>query len=143
MKDRKTPEGSHKAKTGRRMAKEAKSSKSKPEEAPHGIAAAIDKCIRRVSDIQYSLDNVMPQAAHFRIKEIKKELKFFRNNAATLSQKRIRGADRALAIKNVLSSDSRLDRYSQSELMGILAVGHFLTLFSSFDAFTGELLAAI
>jgi len=110
---------------------------------PHPIGEAINRCISRISDIRYSLKHVMSYVAKSRLDDIESARKDLHNQLTSLVANAGDGASRALAIKTIIEATSRLVRLEQSELLAILSTGHFLTLFSSFDAFTGELLTAI
>jgi hypothetical protein len=129
--------------TNKRSTNNQRPNKVSKEKPLHPIAAAIDRCLARISDVRYSLKFVMSYVANSRIKEIDKAKKELLSHAELLRKDVISGASQAIAIKTMLESMSRLNRYERSELLPILAAGHFLTLFSSLDAFTGELLTAL
>src|SRR6266545_790017 len=105
------------------------------------IAAAIDKLILRATDIWFSIFEFIPKAEKWQIdqlkkynKEIKKLLKDIYIDKDELE---------AYAITRFITLDQSYTRIEKSEVVRVLEVGHFLSLFSAFDAFTGELIAAV
>lgn len=114
---------------------------------PHPIAAAIDKLVLRVSDVRQSLRQFIPQAAKWHLKEVKrweKEMETYMKrldlNDAGEPQD---SPELAVTIKGLFDASAKLERLEKSEMLEILATGHFLAMFTAFDAFTGDLLTAL
>ncbi|MDD5458756.1 MAG: hypothetical protein PHF37_05140 [Phycisphaerae bacterium] len=115
----------------------------KSEEDVHPIAAAIDKLIHRISDIRLSLQNFLLTAMKWQSDEMKRWLDVLVKSAPLLEDENNDMLQHAIATKNIVSALSNLTRLEKSEMLEMFKIGHFLTLFTSFDAFTGELLTAI
>lgn len=105
------------------------------------IAAAIDKLILRVTDIWFSIFEFIPKAEKWQIDQLKKysrEIKKLLKNSDLNDDK-----TEAYAITKFIALDKSYKRIDKSEVVKVLEIGHFLSLFSAFDTFTGELIAAI
>jgi hypothetical protein len=105
------------------------------------IAEAIDKLALRASDICFSAITFIASAEKWQIDQLKKHSKEV-NRYGNL----IESDDdtiRASALKHLLKSLYKFNRIKKSEVVRTLEIGHFLSLFSAFDAYTGELLSAI
>ena len=107
----------------------------------HPIAQAIEKFIRRISDIRLSVKNYLPYANQWLIDEKKKAHEELVKAMKILSSKK--EESRAYAIKRLLDSLKKVFRLEESELIKFNNIGFLLTCFSSFDAFIGELIEAI
>ena len=108
----------------------------------HPIAAAIDKLLHRVSAISFSSKEFIPMAAKWQVKQLKNissDLKELANNFDSPQQ----DGQKVVVVKKFLDTISLLERYESSELLELLISSHFLSLFTAFDAFSGELLNAI
>lgn len=105
------------------------------------IASAIDKLVLRATDIWFSIFEFIPKAEKWQIDQLKKYSKEIRkllkNNDMDNDE------TEAYAITKYIALDKSYIRVEKSEVVKVLEIGHFLSLFSAFDAFTGELIAAI
>jgi len=109
--------------------------------ATHPIALSIDKLITRISDIKLSVNKFISHAEKWIIDEQKTALIELDEIIKLLRNKRIQ--NRAPAIKKLVDTTYRLKRIHESELLNIHLTGHLLTIFSSFDAYIGDLLESI
>lgn len=106
----------------------------------HPIAVAIDTHVLRICDLRTSAFTFMHQAASRFVEELEKQKEILDENSRLLDDDE--SPEQIIAIKNVIGAQKKLDRLHNSELLKDLAVGHFLTLFATFDSFTGDLLTA-
>lgn len=106
----------------------------------HPISAAIDSHVLRICDLRTSAFTFMKQAATRFVEELEKQREILEENSKLLSDEE--SPEQIIAIKNVIGAQRKLNRLHNSELIKDLAVGHFLTLFATFDSFTGDLLTA-
>jgi len=111
------------------------------DEKPHAIALAIDSFILRVSDISFGASTFIPKAAKWKIDQIEANQEIISENLYFIDSEN--EIDNVIAMSNIVEASKKLDRVEHSELVGTLSIGLFLSLFSAFDAFTGELLTAI
>lgn len=107
----------------------------------HPISAAIESHVLRICDLRTSAFTFMKQAESNFIEELEKQVEILEKNVRLLSNKES-PEQMIVIIKNVIGAKKKLDRLHSSELIKDLAVGHFLTLFATFDSFTGDLLTA-
>lgn len=105
------------------------------------IAAAVDKLILRVTDIRFSVVTFISHAAKWQIDQLKKHSKEIKKFGKILDQED--PATEAYASKCLMIAFSNYERIEKSEIVQTLEIGHFLSLFSAYDAFTGDLLSAI
>lgn len=105
------------------------------------IAEAIDKLILRASDICFSALTFIGSAEKWQIDQLKKHSKEINKYGDLLESED--DATRASALKHYFKAYSTFNRVKKSEVVRTLEIGHFLSLFSAFDAFTGDLLSAI
>lgn len=105
------------------------------------IASAIDKLILRATDIWFSIFEFIPKAEKWQIDQLKKYSKEIRNLLKNNDMDN--DETEAYAIAKFIALDKSYIRVEKSEVVKVLEIGHFLSLFSAFDAFTGELIAAI
>jgi hypothetical protein len=117
------------------------SENEKDETTPiHPIAAAIDSHVLRICDLRTSAFTFMKQAASNFLDELEKQKEILVQNGKLLNDEE--SQEQIIVIKNVLAAQKKLYRLYNSELLKDLAVGHFLTLFATFDSFSGDLLTA-
>ena len=109
--------------------------------APHPIALSIDKLITKISDIKLSVNKFISQAEKWIVDEKKTVISDLEEVIKSLRNKQIK--NRAPAIKKLIDTSYRIKRTHESELLNILLTGHLLTIFSSFDAYIGDLLESI
>ena len=112
-----------------------------PKKKTEPIAAAIDKLILRATDIGFSAATFIPKAEKWQIDQLKK----YANEVEKVAEL-FDGDDeatRAYALKKYYIADRNFWRIEKSEVVRTLEIGHFLSLFSTFDAFTGDLISAI
>lgn len=107
----------------------------------HPIAEAIDSHILRICDLRSRIIELMHHAAKSVIDEFEKWKKVLDENTNLLDD--TDSPEQVIIIKNVLRADEKLEQIGHSEILNLLATGHFLTLFATFDAFTGDLLTAV
>ena len=111
----------------------------------HPIAQAVDKLLNRVSAISFSAKEFIPMAGKWQIQkleDITNELKdLFEGDEVDEGNED--GSKGVLVTKKILDIISQMERHETSDLLDLLISSHFLSLFTSFDAFTGELLNAI
>jgi len=107
----------------------------------HPIALTIDTHILRICDLRANAFTLMKRAANSRIEELKKYIQIIKESYEILEDGV--SSEKIIAINNVIDTHEKIDRIIKSELLNDLAVGHFLTLFATFDAFTGDLLTAV
>ena len=100
---------------------------------------AIVKFTDRISDIRLSAETFMPHADKWLLGEMKACSSQLLDYAKTTTL----NERNPVALKTLMNAVVRTLRFSGSEIREILAVGHLLTLFSTFDAFSGHLLTAI
>lgn len=105
------------------------------------IASAIDKFVFRALDISFSATTFIPKAAKWKIDNLNKYYKEMQKNILLLED--TDEITRVVAFKNFIEADFNIKRIDRSDIVRVLEVGHFLSLFSAFDAFTGELISAI
>lgn len=115
--------------------------KEKKEKKIDPIAEAIDKLILRASDICFSAVTFISKAEKWQIEQLKKHVKEINKSSDLLDSDD--EAIRAAALKHFFIADYNFKRIKKSEVVRTLEIGHFLSLFSAFDAFTGDLLSAI
>ena len=106
----------------------------------HPIAVVIDSHILRICDLRTSAFTFIKQAVSSFLEELEKQKQILDDNYNLLGDDE--SPEQIIIIKNVIGAQNKLDRLHKSELLKDLAVGHFLTLFATFDSFTGELLTA-
>jgi hypothetical protein len=114
---------------------------AEPIEPHNSITVVIDKLVHRVLDIKDAARFFVPAAVKLRattLEEIVENLK-----AALPRLEDSDGPTRLRAARDVSEWSSRADRISASQLPRVIQNGLFLSLFSSFDAFTGELVRAL
>jgi len=107
----------------------------------HPIALTIDTHILRICDLRANAFTLMKRAANSRIELLKKCKQIFEESYEILEDGV--SSEKIIAINNVIDTHEKIDRIIKSELLNDLAAGHFLTLFATFDAFTGDLLTAV
>ena len=110
-------------------------------DASHPIGEAIDKCLHRIWDIEFAARKFIPLSAKLMRREargIRQEL----DEGYALIESSTK-ATQALGVKRIGSAQERLARLQRSDIPEVLEVSLFLSLFSAYDAFSGEFLTAI
>jgi len=105
------------------------------------ITEAIDKLILRAADICFSAVTFISKAEKWQIDQLKKYAKEIKKSGELLDNED--EATRVTALKHFFIADYNFKRIKKSKVVRTLEIGHFLSLFSAFDAFTGDLLSAI
>ncbi len=124
-----------KKKTVRRKVAEKKKSDK------HPIASAIDKFLHRVWGIQYSAITFIPKVLDVHHENIKKMRAKLVETRKLLYNKDI--SVRKVGLKEVWNVYPKARRLIDSNIIEITVNGYFLSLFSAFDAYTGNLLSSI
>ncbi|HEY5955617.1 MAG TPA: hypothetical protein VIV60_03645, partial [Polyangiaceae bacterium] len=112
--------------------------KSKP---PHPIGEAINCLVHRARDIKAAAMQYMPKAQKARSEQAEKYVARIRENVPLLES-----SDRhvqVIAQNEVQRTIAHLNRLRRSDVPLVIAQGLFLSLFSAFDAFTGNLLRGL
>ncbi|MDL1989052.1 MAG: hypothetical protein LWX08_15710 [Deltaproteobacteria bacterium] len=107
----------------------------------HPIAQTIDTHILRICDLRANAFKLMKRAAESCLEELEKYKQIYEESFEILEDND--SSEKIIVIKNILDTHVKIDRINKSELLSDLATGHFLTLFATFDAFTGDLLTAV
>ena len=107
----------------------------------HPIAQTIDTHILRICDLRANAFKLMKRAAESCLEELEKYKQIYEESFEILEDDD--SSEKIIVIKNILDTHVKIDRINKSELLSDLATGHFLTLFATFDAFTGDLLTAV
>lgn len=105
------------------------------------IAEAVDKLILRASDICFSALTFIASAEKWQIDQLKKYSKDLNKFSDLLESDD--DTTQASALKHYFNALTNFNRIKKSEVVRTLEIGHFLSLFSAFDAFTGDLLYSI
>lgn len=116
-------------------------SKKKGQKSEHPLGKIISLYLHRLRDIEVSLRSFIPLAVQQReesIKDIEKDLADIRSFDP---DKDPRSA--VHMVKKILRVKRRIDRIKLSHVPRIIDTSLFLGMFSAFDAFTGNFLAAI
>jgi hypothetical protein len=114
---------------------------SETEQKIEPIAEAIDKLILRASDICFSAVTFISAAEKWQIEQLKKYSKELNKYGDLLESDD--DTTQASALKHYFIAQLNFNRIKKSEVVRTLEIGHFLSLFSAFDAFTGDLLSSI
>jgi len=117
----------------------AKGASSEGGRPANAMAAAIDKFLLRTTDIWFSAFEFIPKAHKWKVQQLTKLHKEIKK---VIDNKEVGDLD-APAITKLLQLDFSFRRVDKSEVATVLELGHFLSLFSAFDAFTGDLIEAI
>ncbi|MCA0268729.1 MAG: hypothetical protein LCH53_05855 [Bacteroidetes bacterium] len=107
----------------------------------HPIAKSVDKLLHRLHDVRWSARSLIPLAGQI----LKKNFESSREKMETC-RKLLEDDDpsqEALVIKNYLRAIDSIKKIDSSDLIRILETGLFMAAFSSFDAFTGDILSSI
>lgn len=107
----------------------------------HPIAKGVDKLLHRLHDVRWSARALIPLAGQI----LENNFESAREKVETY-EKLLEAEDpsqEALAVKNYLRAIDSIERIQSSELIHILETGLFMAAFSSFDAFTGDLLSSV
>lgn len=121
------------------IVQEIKKIKSKIEE--HPIGRAIDKYMNRIWGIEFSAETFIPESEHLFFQKLKDSTEALGDKAKLLkSQDKYK---RMIGVKHVISIIQDLYFLVDSDLIDVLKNGHFLSLFSAFDVFSGDLLSSI
>jgi hypothetical protein len=107
----------------------------------HPIAQAVDRFVNLVEDTAICASIFIPKSGNIIIKSLKKHQQKLKRAQVLLNDPD--PMNQILGTKQALDSVRHFDRISKSELPFILEKGLFLSLFSAFDAFTGDILTAI
>lgn len=120
---------------------ETQKSTTPQEPETHPISEAITRFLHKARDIKWTARTFIPKAGEMV------------NERATKAEERIKRAQELLAsheahervhgIKEMLEAVRRIERIKYSKTYEILEASLFLTLFSAFDEYTGELISAI
>jgi hypothetical protein len=108
---------------------------------PHAMADAIDGLLHRVQDIETAARRFVPAAAKL-LQNASRQIDTDLDDIADL----VRSDDKALQIQGIKRIDEirrRVERLSQSRIPALLENSLFQSLFSAYDAFTGDLLRAV
>jgi len=111
------------------------------EQAPHPIAVAIDRLVHRARDIKLAVRQFMPLAQEIRKIRLNEIIGILDKNAPLSDDPDPH--TRVLAQKEIHAAVLRLHRWQNSQVPSVVENGLFLSLFSAFDAFTGELLRGL
>lgn len=111
------------------------------EKPPHPIAAAIDRLVHRARDIKLAVRQFMPIAQDIRKRNFEEVITVLEANGPLTGDPDPH--TRVLAQKRVHAAMIRSYRLRNSQVPSVIENGLFLTLFSAFDAFTGELLRGL
>ncbi|MDO8251019.1 MAG: hypothetical protein Q7T78_15050 [Rhodoferax sp.] len=114
---------------------------SKTEEQEHSISEAIDRYLERGRDIQFSARALIPAAAQFMQKQYQTASADFDRTEPHLNATDL--GNRAHAIKEAEKALRVMRRFKYSNVPEVLESSLYLSLFSAFDVFTGELLRAL
>jgi hypothetical protein len=109
--------------------------------APNRIAAAIDEFVHRVLDIKDAARLFVPAAARLQAEALHSILAEMKRNIEQLESSD--GQSRLLGSKAISELTPKVNRIVRSNLAGAVETGLFLSLFSSYDAFTGDLIRAL
>lgn len=112
-----------------------------PTKPAHLIAQAIENHIVRIWYLRDNALKITKLTAGSTIAELEKYKQILDENIKNIEDKP--PYEKIIVQKNILDAFRKLDRMLKSELLSDLAMGHFLTLFATFDAFTGDLLTAV
>jgi hypothetical protein len=108
---------------------------------PHPVAEAVNRFIHRARDIRFAARAFIPVAAPLMKKQLDEVNKQLEEGKALLSSddevEKMHGVER---VSNVLP---RLERLTYSDVPAVIESSLFLSLFSAFDAYTGELLSVL
>lgn len=105
------------------------------------IGQAITACLHRIWDIEFAARAFIPVAAKLLTREAKAIRRQLAEGEDLLSNDQ--QAVQVLGMKRLEEALERLDRLENSDVPVVLETGLFLSLFSAFDAFTGDLLTAL
>jgi len=109
----------------------------------HPVTAAIDKLVDRLRDTRFTARVFLPLVAKNRREEMKRTAETLRRSATTLESSDSDAASVANAVREANQAMRFTRRVMQSHPAELMARGLFLSIFSSFDAFMGELLTAL
>lgn len=108
----------------------------------HPIAYAIDTYLHRVRDCEYCAKIFIPVSKRLKRRSYQKLLSDFKVAGETINKKH-EEAEELAAINVIGAAIRKTERLKKSNIEETLERSLFLKLFSSFDAFTGDLLTAI
>lgn len=109
---------------------------------PHPIAEAIDKCLVRVSDIHFGALKGTIAVLKWRVSQMKSTLERLKT-LLKASQERQKPEEKMVLFKEIWGCTQQLNRFVHSEIERDLSRGQLLTLFAIFDAYIGDLIAAL
>lgn len=110
-------------------------------EQDHPIAEAITRFIHRARDIKWSGRVFVPAAITIMQKRHAKAIAQIKSGELLLASSN--PVDRVHGMKEMLVAMRKLKRLKYSRIPQLIETSLFLSLFSAFDAYTGELLTAI
>ena len=105
------------------------------------MAQTIDTHIFRICDLQANVFKLMKQAIKSHLEELERHEQILKESTDIL--KKGDSSEKIIVIRNIIDTTERVNRIMSSELLNDLSTGYFLTLFSTFDAFNGELLKVL
>ena len=114
---------------------------SEPPPAPHPLVIAIDRYVHRARDVKFAARHLVPVASRTQEESLKKV-----NDDLATAETHMEDSDpvgRAHGVGLGSSVVRRAERLVHSNLPAIVESSLFLSLFTSFDVFTGDLLTAL
>lgn len=107
----------------------------------HRVAQAIDEFVHRARDIKFAARVFVPAAAQI-IEQQYKDLEKSLEKGERLSESE-NSAEKAYSARLITEELRKGVRLTRSQLPDVVETSLFLSLFSAFDAYTGELLRAL
>ena len=104
------------------------------------IVAAVDKFLARAWGIEYITKSFVPQAEQVYTKEVDREMSTFIKAASLLKE---HPNHLGLLTKTILHSLQEVERLQNSHIVETMRTGLFLSLFTFFEAFVGDLLCCL
>lgn len=113
-------------------------SDAKPE---HPIAEAITRYLHRARDIKWSCSVFTPAAAKIMKDRYSKAEEQMKGGQLLLASKE--AIEQVHGMKDMLEAMRKIQRISYSRIPEVIETSLFLSLFTAFDAYTGELISAL
>lgn len=107
----------------------------------HPVVKAIDEFVHRARDIKFAARMFIPASAEIIEKQYEDIEKSIREGEQLAESND--SAERAYSERLITEGIRRLARITRSQLPDVVETSLFLSLFSAFDAYTGELLRAL
>jgi len=105
------------------------------------IEKIINSHVLRVCHLRENAFKSLKQAAETKIHDMKYYKKILDDNINLIDH--LKELEKVIVIKNILESEKKLDRLIQTDVLNDLAIGYFLSLYATFDSFTGDLLKVV